>query len=149
MGVPFEVGENATSGNSSKSQLRQISVPAGAVAMVLLLLALPSQFPYQGGHPQNPWKGQKLLSLVSLRRVDFIGAILLLSATVLLVCALEEAGIAYQWSSALVITFLVIAGLLWILFPFWERYVTNSATKQEPVFPWRFMKSRVIIGMLL
>lgn len=116
--------------------------------MVLLLLAFPGDYPYQGEHPGNPWKGQTLLSPESLQKVDLIGVVLLLAATVLLVCALEEAGIDYQWSSALVITFFVVAGLLWIVFSIWERHVTNDHKQQEPVFPWRFVKSRVFIGML-
>ncbi|KAI9842654.1 MAG: hypothetical protein M1837_007021 [Sclerophora amabilis] len=85
----------------------------------------------------------------ALKRVDWFGATLLLAASLLLVTALEEAGIRYPWRSALVITFLVVSGILWITFVAWEHRVTRAASAQEPVFPWRFFQSRVRIGMIL
>ncbi len=117
--------------------------------MVILSIVLPADYPYQGGHPSNPRKGQNTLSQRSLQKIDFLGGVLLLASTVLLVCALEEAGIEYKWSSALVITFFVVAALLWICFCCWERYITDHTKKQEPVFPWRFVRSRIFVGMLL
>jgi uncharacterized iron-regulated membrane protein len=74
---------------------------------------------------------------------------MLLIATLCLVAALEEAGIGYPWRSAFVITLLAISGILWVAFLLWERKVTLAATAREPVFPWRFVQSRVWLGMLL
>ena len=66
--------------------------------MALILIALPTDYPYQGNHTSNPWKGKKLLSHSTMQRIDIPGVVLLLAASVLLVCALEEAGTQYKWS---------------------------------------------------
>lgn len=84
-----------------------------------------------------------------MKRLDILGAALLLVATLLLVTALEEAGIRFPWKSPFVIILLTVSGLLWIVFLAWERKLTRAASVQEPVFPWRFVQSRVWVGMLL
>ena len=120
------------------------SVPAGIVGVAGLIICMPSKFPHHG----QPNKAQRV-SMESFKRVDFPGVGLLLAATVLLVAALEEAGTLYPWKSAYVITLLTISGLLWIVFLLWERKVTLAENIREPVFPWRFLQSRVWIGMLM
>ena len=119
--------------------------------MIVLVMALPGRFPYQGlperaDMPQRVWK---VFSIKSLKRVDFIGAALLLAASFLFVTPLEEAGVHYSWSSAFIITLLTISGFLWIAFLAWERRVTVASGVREPVFPWRFMQSRVRVGLIL
>ena len=74
---------------------------------------------------------------------------MLLVATLFFVTALEVAGAEYAWRSAVVITLLTISGILWVTFLMWERMVTRAAKVREPVFPWRFVQSRVWVGMLL
>lgn len=120
------------------------SVPAGIVGVAALIICMPSKFPHHG----LPNEAQSV-SMKSFKRVDFLGVGLLLAATVLLVAALEEAGTLYPWKSAYVITLLTISGLLWIIFLFWERMVTFAEGIREPVFPWRFLQSRIWFGMLM
>jgi hypothetical protein len=74
---------------------------------------------------------------------------MLLVATTLLVTVLEEANRDYQWRSAFTITLFVISGLTWMVFLAWERRVTLYSEHVEPVFPWRFIQSRVWLGILL
>ena len=74
---------------------------------------------------------------------------MLLVATLFLVAALEEAGNRFEWRSAFVIVLLTVSGTTWIAFLVWERKVTLSRDSQEPVFPWRFIQSRIWMGMLL
>jgi hypothetical protein len=118
--------------------------------MILLLIAMPSDFPYQGDHPNNPWKETTFFSRKSLKTFDFLGVFLLLVASLLLILAVDEAGgIDYQWSSPLVITFLIFSVLLWIIFLGWEVYLsTRESGQQQPVFPWQLLKDRVFFGML-
>ncbi len=127
------------------------SVPSGLIGVVSLLIFLPNAFPY---HHQPSSDGQKLkhtLTIETLRKVDFPGSFVLLAATIFLVAALEEAGTRFAWRSPFVIVLLTASGLLWIIFLAWERHVTvaESSTKREPVFPFRFVQSRVWIGMML
>lgn len=84
-----------------------------------------------------------------MQRLDLFGAFLLLAATVLLVAALEAADVEYPWRSAFVITLLTVSGLSWVAFFLWERRTTLLARLREPVFPWRFVQSRVLMGMIL
>ena len=85
----------------------------------------------------------------ALAKVDFLGAFLLLISTLLLVAAFEEAGSHYSWRSAFVIVSLLISATAWTLFMLWERSITKPSKSREPLFPWRFMQSRVWIGMML
>lgn len=122
-------------------------MPGGAIAGGLLLLTVPPEFPYQGGHPggnrrQESWRSK-------LHRLDYPGVFLLLAASVLIVVGFEEAGIEFPWSSALVITCITISGLLWISLFLWEWYATKRERAQEPIFPLRFLQNRAFVGMLL
>ncbi|MCJ1356673.1 MAG: hypothetical protein MMC33_006668 [Icmadophila ericetorum] len=122
-----------------------INPPAGLVGLLLVFFAMPAGFPYnlsrQGKMPLIPG------NLFS--RIDFLGTALLLSATVFLVTALQEAGTQYKWSSALVIVFLVLSGILLIAFIAWAKVLNIGTRQQEPVMPWQLMKHRVFMGILL
>lgn len=118
-----------------------ISVPSGLVVVIMLIITIPANFPHQGlAQPanQNSWT-----------RVDLVGTALLLTASFLFVTPLEEAGVRYSWRSAFVITLLTVSGCLWITFLAWERKITTTSGITEPVFPWRFMQSRVCVGLIL
>lgn len=116
-----------------------INLPVGAIALVLVFVAMPSGFP-------DP-TAQRTITLRN--RVDYPGFLVLLAACVLLILAIEEAGTEYAWSSALVITCLVIAGVLFILFITWQWYMDHSKSQRDPVFPWSFTKKRVLMGAYL
>ena len=82
-----------------------------------------------------------------LRRIDIIGCLLLLSASTLLVAGLEEATIQ-PWSSPSVVTLIAISTTVWPCFIAWEWQATRWDGIMEPVFPTRFVQSRVILGLL-
>lgn len=113
-----------------------------------MILLLPNGFP----HLHKPREAR-----ISFRgsfkkvydRIDILGALMLVAATVLLATGVDEAEEQYAWRSAFVITVLTISGILWILFALWERRVTLKAQLVEPVFPWRFFQNRVWMAMLL
>lgn len=119
------------------------------MAIIILMITIPAYFPYHGQPLHSKRNTGHVFSRENLKRLDFLGAALLLVATLLLVTALEEAGIRFPWKSAFVIILLIVSGLLWIMFLGWERRVTRAASIREPVFPWRFVQSRVWVGMLL
>ena len=119
------------------------SVPAGAFTLIITLVSIPGDFPRQGQGPEVA------IERKSVKKLDFFGGFLLIASSVLTCCALEEAGIDFGWRSAFVIACLSLAGFLWIFFVIWEKYVSNENFEQEPVFSWRFLKSRNFVGMLL
>lgn len=125
-------------------------MPGAALAAIIIVFAMPNGFPHHGvqrgkGLRSTRWSGGKVF-----QRLDLVGAILLLIATLFLVTALEEADVNYPWKSAFVITLLTISGLCWIAFLIWSRRITlKQRSLREPVFPWRFVQNRVMVGMLL
>ncbi|KAI1325561.1 MFS general substrate transporter [Xylariaceae sp. FL0255] len=120
-----------------------INVPIAAVAGLLLFALIPTGFPYHGSNRQIPVPSK------SLNRLDYPGTALLLLSTLSFVAAFEEAGSLSRYSSAYVIVLLITGVLGWAVFLLWERRVTLQAKIREPVFPWRFVLSRVWVGMLL
>ena len=96
----------------------------------MVLVAMPTGFPYS----KNRHLTRTPLSKALLVKVDYLGFSLLLVACKLLIVALEESGIQYAWSSSFTISFLVVSGVLWIVFLVWERAISDDSRSQEPVF---------------
>lgn len=82
-------------------------------------------------------------------RVDFLGAFLVLAASVFVITALQEGNLQYQWSSGLIVSFLVISGIFWVAFLVWEWAVSRSDWKLEPMLPWRLTQNRIFMGVAL
>ncbi|KAF5548162.1 multidrug transporter [Fusarium napiforme] len=123
------------------------SLPGGAIAFVMVCFFLPAS---------EESSNLSLLKVLRVKfrrsnwvRIDVLGIILLLAASVLLVFALEEGDTRYSWSNAIVIATLALAVALFIAFVFWEVYVEKSPSKQEPVFPPSICKDRISSAMLL
>ena len=116
---------------------------------MLLIFAIPAHFPFHGDPDYKPPTLTELWSRATLGRLDVFGASLLLSATMLLVAVLLEAGNSFTWNSATSIALLVASGVLWIIFLINERAVTKDNWRVEPVFPWRFFFNRNWIGVLM
>lgn len=113
------------------------SVPAGCLSTALLLLTLLTGFPNHGLVTSRTetvsWK---------LHRMDFVGAGLLLSGSIFLVSALQEAANGREWPSPLIVILLVSCGPLWTGFLDWEWFVITHKHTQDPVLPWHFSISR-------
>ena len=91
---------------------------------------------------------QQKFSKKSFQRVDFLGAFLVLTASVLLVFALEEGGSSYPWDSGAIISTLVLSTIAWVAFIAWEIRIEKSVSIQEAIFPMRLLKGRVQAGMM-
>ncbi|XDG05322.1 hypothetical protein ABKA04_004937 [Annulohypoxylon sp. FPYF3050] len=122
-----------------------MNVPICVPAFIVAFLAIPHGFPY-GDKPSYLRKaGLKK----SLARIDMLGTVLILFATLALTSGFEEADKKFPWKSGYVISLLTISGLLWVALCLWERHVTLSNGVREPVLPWRFFKDRQMVGILL
>jgi len=113
--------------------------------LTIFALLLPRNFPYQDSHHSKTNSIAKSI----WARIDWLGAFLLLGASVLLVAALENAGLRHPWKSALVAAPLAISGVMFLMLFGWEWKVTRDDGVREPVFPWRFIENRVSLGMML
>ncbi|TGO32417.1 hypothetical protein BHYA_0319g00010 [Botrytis hyacinthi] len=126
-----------------------LNVPAGALSALAIVLYLPAKFPnHELGEKSKGFGFSSLFSTNIFKRIDLLGAVILLVATALLVIALEEAGQLYDWKSAFVIALLTVSCIFWVCFVFWERLASSESQTAEPVFPWRLMTSRIWIGMI-
>lgn len=122
------------------------SAPAGTIALGMIFLAMPASFPHQSTSSDSI---RSKLNKVTIWRFDFLGAFLLLGASILFVSAVEEGGTEYSWKSPVIIALLPLSTVLWIVFFFWEKYVSGRREAQEPVLPWRLIKDRFAMGFLL
>lgn len=126
------------------------SVPVAAVALLIALIAIPRGFPYQVETEARSEQRIVRTHLKSItKRLDMVGTILVLLATVTLAAGFQEADSRFPWRSGYVISLLIISGILWVSLVLWERKVTLIESPREPVLPWRFLTSRAMTGILL
>ncbi|KAI9650305.1 hypothetical protein NHQ30_000318 [Ciborinia camelliae] len=124
-----------------------VNCPIGVCVLALITMVMPAKFPYHGAENSKPTEEKFRLLL---KRIDFIGAILLLGGSVFLVTALLEASAAFAWSSGTIIALLVLSGVAWIAFFAWEYHLSGRQnTTQEPIFPWQFLQNHIWIGVLM
>lgn len=97
-------------------------------------------------------KDYQLFVKISMRRLDYIGAILILAATVLPVFILNQAAIRdYAWRSGPTISILIISGLCWIGLVLWTRHLAKSPKLKHirSQLPWDILTSRVMLAAIL
>lgn len=110
-----------------------INLPVGGFSLVLLFLFLHTHY------QRNTTFSQKI------KRIDYIGNILIMGATAAVLCALTYGGSRYAWSSWQIMVPLVLglAGL--ILFMVFEQ----SNFCREPVVPPRLFKNRTSLVVFI
>ncbi|KAL4884292.1 major facilitator superfamily domain-containing protein [Aspergillus karnatakaensis] len=108
-----------------------INIPLGALAIVILALAMPGT--------SIPTANRQTLA-----RLDTIGAILSVGWLIPLLFALEEGGSHHTWSSSVIIGTLTAGFVALVLFLAYESWVDYRAAKktsaQESIFPIRFLR---------
>ncbi|KAF4428955.1 major facilitator superfamily transporter [Fusarium acutatum] len=119
--------------------------PGGALAAVLLAFSVPFNFPY--GESDRFF--HSIASKQMWKRVDFVGMALSLAASILIIFALEQGGVAYPWGSGAIVSTFVLSGVLWIAFVAWERLLSSRNGVREPMFPWSLVHNRFVMGLLL
>lgn len=115
------------------------SVPVGVTTVVALYLAWPPEARAR----QTGWH--------TIRRIDFIGNIAVVSASSLLVFCLQEAGAyTYAWDSPAIVVSLSIASLSWVIFFTWEAYLDfRPFSPIEPILPMRLFFRRVYASCVM
>jgi hypothetical protein len=86
--------------------------------------------------------------LRDFRRIDFLGAILLLAGSLLLSTVLLDTSLRESWSATITIVLLVLAIACWVIFFAWEWIVSTYFIRVEAMFPWHWMLDRPWLGML-
>jgi hypothetical protein len=98
-----------------------------------LLLYVPGNFPFQGleGYAKARFKDH----VKGLNCVDFLGAGMLLTATISVCAAFEQADIEFPWESGFVISLNAIPGPFWLGLLGWERKLMHADGVREPISP--------------
>ncbi|KAL2200416.1 drug resistance transporter EmrB/QacA subfamily [Corynascus similis CBS 632.67] len=119
--------------------------PPGALAILIIAIFLPAS--KADSDSTFTARLRANFSQIATRRVDFIGAVSLLAASVLLVFALESGGTRYEWNSGPIISTLALSGLLWMVFIIWEIYLERTGVTQEPIFQMGLLKNRQLASI--
>ncbi|KAI2622334.1 drug resistance transporter EmrB/QacA subfamily [Hypoxylon sp. NC1633] len=125
-----------------------LNAPAGVVATGLVAFVMPSHFP-DLDNPTVRMSFRTKISRSSLRRLDIIGAVLLLFSSALVVFAFEEAGSRFRWDSPAILITLLTGGVLFAGFITWEKLVDRPRSTREPIFPLRLMKERLFSVLII
>ncbi len=105
-----------------------INVPLGIIALVALFIYLPTNLSVR-----SPYRGW-----VALRRIDFVGTLLVSGGVVCLLLAMTwGSNQIYDWNSPQVIGTLIASGILYLLFFFAERIAV------EPLLPLQLFRNRI------
>jgi hypothetical protein len=129
--------------NAELTANTEYSLPIGGVAVLLLLIALLANF---GGSGRRETKRS---SWSNFRRIDLVGALILLTATLPLITALNEVYVQFSWSDGITVILLAISGVSWYAFLAWEHAMTREGPGPEPIFPSRFLNHANWMSMLL
>src|ERR1700694_758331 len=106
-----------------------VNLPLGILALVALLVYLPSNISI---------RNTRYTGWAAVRRIDFVGALLVAAATICLLLGLTWGGNqTYDWGSVQVIGVLAASGVLYVVFFIAERFAA------EPVLPLSLFRNRV------
>ncbi|KAE8382490.1 major facilitator superfamily domain-containing protein [Aspergillus bertholletiae] len=121
-----------------------VNLPPGAVAVMMLLIAMPAN------HGSVPSKSIAHLkpSFALFRELDLVGAVLLLSGSLLPIAVLNETNLSFEWASGTAIGLLVAGAVSWMAFFAWE-WLINGRPGYHPILPKRLIFNRAWIGMLI
>ncbi len=112
-----------------------INLPLAPFALVALFFWLPASISVRSTEARG-W--------AAIRRIDFLGALSMASATICLLLGLTWGGQTYPWNSPQVITILCAAGALFLAFVVAEVFAV------EPILPLRMARNQVFAaGALL
>lgn len=112
------------------------SGPVAVVAVVLFLLTWPTQ-----SMMQQPVRR-------SWRQLDFLGAFLLIAASVLVVFAFQQAGLRPKsWDTVLFLAPLLVGCLCWCILFAWELFASHNSI--FTILPPRLLKRRVYTSTVI
>ncbi|KAJ3961878.1 hypothetical protein N0V92_001442 [Colletotrichum tropicale] len=107
-----------------------INLPIGGLAAPVYLWMLPSPDPQPGA---SLWQ--------RLKKIDWVGAPLMLGAIICFTMGISFGGVMYDWDSGQEIALFVVAGVLFIVFGLQQAYCIGT-TKERRLFPVELIVSR-------
>ena len=89
------------------------------------------------------------MSSQQLKRVDILGAVLLLGISVLVVTALQQGADGKSFRAPSVLALILMSGIFIVAFLLWQWFVTTKRQNPQPILPWRIITNRICVGMIL
>lgn len=86
------------------------------------------------------------------KNLDYLGGVLLMVATVLLVFIVNQATTReYAWDSPQTIAVLVLSGLAWVILMWWQWYLSRTPRLAHirAQVPWRLLSDRVLMSSIM
>ncbi|RHZ50111.1 hypothetical protein Glove_505g7 [Diversispora epigaea] len=105
-----------------------INIPLGALITIFIILLL--------NIPSPPGSLEE-----KLKRVDWLGTLLIAISTISFLLPLQYGGIEHSWNSPLVITLLILGVLGFVAFVYVETFISI-----EPIVPVKLFKDRTIVA---
>ena len=87
----------------------------------------------------------------SVQAFDFVGSILLLTASVLVVFGLQQGGVgAFVWNSAVVVATLTVGCVCWVALFAWEwAFHQKNMKNVAPILPLSIPARRILAASIL
>ena len=95
-------------------------------------------------------KNFRTFTRAQFRQLDYLGIVLVLLGTVLLVFILNQVAVKeYAWNSATTICVLILSGLAWIALFLWQWQLSRNPRfrRIRPQFPFRLDKDRIMLSI--
>jgi hypothetical protein len=109
---------------------------------------MPHKLPLEPSY-QYAGPGHRTRQLSNLKRVDVLGAAILVGASALLLAGIQQAAEGASFGSPRVVVLLALAPLLLISFITWEWLVTRKVSwNLDPIIPWNLITNRVFIATI-
>ncbi|KIP08456.1 hypothetical protein PHLGIDRAFT_34950 [Phlebiopsis gigantea 11061_1 CR5-6] len=108
-----------------------INLPLGGIALVVCFWLLPLKT-VKGGIRQK------------LMRVDYVGSLIAIVFSILLLLGLTWGGVTHPWTSAAVLVPLILSGVMFALFLVWEAKFATL-----PIMPMRVLKNKTVVGVCI
>lgn len=134
-----------------------INLPVSAVAIILLVVILrrellgPQPLPELDGDGSDGRLGRRRgRFIVRLATIDYIGQLLFLLGLGLLILGFTWAGATYAWSSAAVLSSLIIGfvvSVAWVMYEYSmspSHFMSRVFPIQRPMMPWELLLERDI-----
>jgi len=86
--------------------------------------------------------------LKDLAKMDYVGALLFVGASVLLLVALQQAAEGIAFTSPRVLVTLILAPISSICFVSWQHYIANHHRHLQSILPWELITGRVFLAVL-
>lgn len=115
-----------------------LNLPVGGLALAGFIIAWPKD------------KTRKAFTKSAFSAIDWLGSILLLAASILLIYCMQEAGTGkLEWDSAIIGSLLTLVPATFIGFVMWQLFLsTHPEWKVQIVFPVQLAVQRVIGGSI-